>query len=198
MTQSSTHPVMLSDGSEANVRQLRPADRSRVEQLFGGASASNLYARFFTVGNAVVTRHIDRLFCPEVDNLTYVLEQGDRLLGIADVEPVSESSAEIALLVDDRSHGLGIGTLLLERAAEDAWDRGVTTFVADVLAVNHPMIEVFRYAGFDVQLISQQGQVSVQMSTRRTAEAVAATAARHASALGRRHVRPMNFAGSQH
>lgn len=175
--------VMLADGTEATVRRLRPGDRHLVEELFQEARDEDLYTRFFTVGRVIVDRHIDHLFAPDSLAVTYVAERGDHLLGIAEVEPEGDGVAEVAFMVADGAHGLGIGTLLLERAAEEAWDRGITTFVADVLPVNHLMLEVFRDAGFEVEMASMQGDVSVRISTCRRPESVAAAAARHAAAL---------------
>ncbi|MCW2771498.1 MAG: hypothetical protein JWR27_2931 [Aeromicrobium sp.] len=182
----SATPVMLADGSLAVVRGVTSSDRPAVERLFATARPADLYTRFFSVGTAVVDLHVEHLFAAEATAMSYVVERAGSLLGIADVEPVSERTAEVAFLVADGAHGLGIATLLLERAAQDAWDRGVTTFVADVLAVNHPMIEVFRDAGFAVGLQVERDGVSVRMSTCRTPEAQAATAARHASAVAHR------------
>jgi GNAT superfamily N-acetyltransferase len=185
MTATVATRVLLADGTAARIRLLAPSDRPAVETLFAAASPADLYTRFFTIGTAVVQRHVDHLFAPGTGTVTYVVERDGALLGIADVEPESDTTAEIAFLVADGAHGLGVGTLLLERAADEACARGVTTFVADVLATNHLMIEVFRDAGFDVAMSSDHEDVSVTMSTRRTAEARAATAARHALAAGR-------------
>lgn len=179
---------MLADGTSATIRLLDAADRPAVERLFAEASEADLYTRFFTLSRAAVAHHVQHLFGPGGSTLTYVVERQGAVLGIADVEREDEHTAEIAFLVADGLHGLGIGTLLLERAADDAQERGITTFVADVLAVNHPMIQVFHDAGFHVELVNRHEDVSVQMSTRRTDEALAATAARHAAALA--HARP--------
>jgi GNAT superfamily N-acetyltransferase len=92
---------------------------------------------------------------------------------------------EIAFLVADDAHGLGIATLLLERAATDARAEGVEWFVADVLAINHPMLEVFADAGFKVERHADHGDVALRMSTELDADARSATAARHAGALAR-------------
>ncbi|AXT86958.1 hypothetical protein C6I20_15280 [Aeromicrobium sp. A1-2] len=178
-----TDPVVLADGTVAIVRELRPSDRPAVEDLFAGVAVEDLYTRFFTLGRTVVEHHVRHLFTAGTGTITYVVERDGRLLGIADVEPEGDDRAEVAFLVADGAHGLGVATLLLERAAEDAWARGVTTFVADVLAVNHAMLEVFRYAGFEAELVGQHDDVSVHMSTCRTPEARAATAARHESAI---------------
>lgn len=171
--------VLLADGTAATIRRVRPEDRPAVAELFATGSPADLYRRFFTVGTQVVERHISHLFDPGAPTTSYVLERADEMLGICDVEQLDPHRAEVAFFVAGGSHGLGVGTLLLEHAADEAWTRGITTFVADVLAVNHPMIEVFRDAGFDLQVHCEHENVSVSMSTLRTPSAIAATAARH-------------------
>lgn len=178
-----TSHVILADGSLAEVRPLRPDDRPAVTRLFDSCSEENLYTRFFTLGHAAVLRHIDHLFDSTSDTRTYVMLRADRVIGIADVEPCDESTSEIAFLVADDSHGLGIATLLLERAAEDARAKGVEWFIADVLAMNHPMLEVFGDAGFRIERHALHGDVALRMSTELDQAARAAMAARHAGAL---------------
>jgi GNAT superfamily N-acetyltransferase len=135
-----------------------------------------------------VAHHIDHLFDRASAARTYVMLRGERVIGIADVEPCDQVTSEIAFLVADDLHGLGIATLLLERAAEDACAAGVPWFVADVLAINHPMLEVFTDAGFRIERHVDHGEVAVRMSTEVDATTRSAMAARHASSLA--HTRP--------
>jgi len=175
--------VILADGSTAEIRLLRPADRAAVTALFDSCSDGNLYTRFFTAGHGAVVRHLDHIFDSETDARTYIVLRAGRVIGIADVEPCDDSTSEIAFLVADDSHGLGIATLLLERAAEDARDCGVAWLVADVLAINHPMLEVFADAGFRIERHTDHGEVALRISTELDAAARLAMAARHAGAL---------------
>ncbi len=56
---------------------------------------------------------------------------------------VESDRAEVAFLVADGWYGRGIATILMAHLAEFAHARGFTTFVAQVMAANYPMIEVF-------------------------------------------------------
>lgn len=178
-----TSHVVLADGSLAEIRQLQPSDRPAVTAMFEACSEENLYTRFFTLGLGVVVHHLDHLFDPATDTHTYLTLQDGRVIGIADVERCDESTSEIAFMVADDAHGLGVATLLLERAAEDARAKGVAWFVADVLSVNHPMLEVFADAGFKVERHPDHGDVALRMSTDLDATARTAIASRHACAL---------------
>ncbi|WP_332645179.1 GNAT family N-acetyltransferase [Aeromicrobium sp.] len=182
-TTDRTSHVVLADGSLAEIRKLRPSDRSAVTALFESCSEENLYTRFFTLGNGVVVHHLDHLFDPATDTRTYLTLKRGRVIGIADVERCDESTSEIAFMVADDAHGLGVATLLLERAAEDARAQGVAWFVADVLAVNHPMLEVFADAGFKVERHPDHGDVELRMSTDLDSSARTAIASRRARAL---------------
>ena len=72
------------------------------------------------------------------------------LVGHATYVQLDAERAEIALEVADRLHGRGLGTILIERLAEVAERRGIEVFVAEVLAENHEMLDVFR-EGFDAR-----------------------------------------------
>ena len=73
--------------------------------------------------------------------------------------PTSSSTstrAEVAVEVADHLHGRGLGTILIERLAVIAEQRGITHFVAEVLSENHAMLDVFR-EGFDGRVVRQEG-----------------------------------------
>ncbi len=173
---------MLTDGRAACVRPVTRGDRPAVTSLYAQTSAANLYTRFFTSGTGVVACHLAHLFDPLDPPDVYVVEAGGRLIGVADVERCDEITSEVAFLVADDAHGLGVATLLLERIAEEARVSGVQWLVADVLAVNHPMMAVFTDAGFAIDLHTDHGEVSVRMSTASSAAVLAASAERHRSA----------------
>lgn len=160
--------ALLAHGTSAVVRPLEPGDRAAVTALFESCSEANIYLRFFTLGRTTVTRHIDHLFDPTSTATVYVAEVDGRTVGIADVEPCEGSTSEIAFLVADDMHGQGVATILLERAAQDAWANGTKWFVADVLAVNHPMLEVFQDSGYRIEQHAESGEVSLRMSTQST------------------------------
>jgi RimJ/RimL family protein N-acetyltransferase len=74
------------------------------------------------------------------------------------------TSAEVAFVVSDAYQGRGLGTLLLEGLADAGRSCGLDRFVADVLAENHRMLEVFRDAGFLEHHHYDQGVICVDLS----------------------------------
>jgi len=158
-------PVVLSDGRAAIVRLLDLSDRPALQTLFDSLSEEHLYTRFFSLGHGMVSRHLDHLFAGGATVVTYVVEVQGRVVGVSDVEHLSATTAEVAFLVADDMHGRGVATLLLERATRDAHDAGIEWFTADVLAMNHEMLEVFTDIGFTVDLALEGADVTVRMST---------------------------------
>ena len=78
------------------------------------------------------------------------------LVGHATYVQLDEAHAEVAVEVADHLHGHGLGTLLIERLAVVAEQRGITYFVAEVLCENRAMLDVFR-EGFDGRVVRREG-----------------------------------------
>ncbi|MEV7398379.1 GNAT family N-acetyltransferase [Aeromicrobium sp. NPDC092404] len=188
-------PALLADGRPATLRPMIPTDWTAVEALFGATSEANLYTRFFTTGRGAVESHLRHLFDSVDGPSVLLLESDGRLMGIADVERIDSVTSEVAFLVADDAHGLGVATLLLEQVAEDARHTGVEWLVADVLAVNHPMLTVFADAGFTIAVETDRGEAVVRLSTVRTAEVEAASHARHVRAEQARQLNAVVAAG---
>ena len=78
------------------------------------------------------------------------------LVGHATYVKLDETQAEVAVEVADHLHGRGLGTILMERLAVIAEQRGITHFVAEVLCDNRAMLDVFR-EGFDGRVVRHDG-----------------------------------------
>jgi GNAT superfamily N-acetyltransferase len=187
MNNSPNEPVIYADGSVGFVRQAVATDRPAVAAMYNGASEESRYTRFFTLGRQAVEGHLDRLFGPESRSIAFIALRSGRVVGIVDIEPEGSGEAEIAFMVGEGVHGIGVGTLLLERAVEYAEKSGVVTLVADVLAINHAMLEVFRESGFAVALSAARDTVSVRFDPTLTSGAFAAERHRHDLALAARN-----------
>jgi len=86
------------------------------------------------------------------------------LVGHAVYIQIDATRAEVAVEVADRMHGLGLGTILIDRLALVAEERGITRFLAEVLPDNRAMLDVFR-DGFDAQLSFRGGVDTVEFPT---------------------------------
>lgn len=159
--------MRLRDGRQVTVRRLDPGDRPALEDLVRRTSDANLYLRFFTPGRRQAQRFVSQLCAPDATAATWVVVDRDRVIGLADVEPVSSTEAEIAFLVDDREHEQGIATLLLAVAADDARRHGTTTFTADVLTINGPMLLVLGESGYPLHMDRRGSQVGARLDISR-------------------------------
>lgn len=168
--------VLLADGTVGVLRPVTSGDRADVVRLHEELSMENVRLRFFSVSRLAATRYVDHVMasCDGGVVLALGLWRHGRLVGVATAEITDAESAEIAFVVSDAAHGLGIATLLLEHLAAAARLAGIRRFSAEVLADNAGMLQVVRDAGFTVSRRSAQGIVAIEMDTSETPEAVAA------------------------
>jgi hypothetical protein len=86
------------------------------------------------------------------------------LVGVARYEgTISSTGAEIALVVDDALHHLGLGTLLLRRLIDVALLNGMTSLNAVVLASNRPMLALLRTLTVPATSVLDAGTVMVTL-----------------------------------
>ena len=157
--------VVLRDGSTVRIRPARPSDARRVEDYLIGLSPETRRLRFWS--QAVnVTELAQRIVDVDYhDHLTLlVLAGGGEGTMIAGAQYIAMDGgrAELGLSVADAYLGRGIGSILLGQMAQAALANGVSTFVAEVLAENHRMINVFRASGFPVTLRAEPGSIEVE------------------------------------
>ncbi len=158
--------IILRDG---RVAELRPPestanDRRLLRELFRRASTDSLYFRFFHVVSEVSEAELDRMTqISSGQSFALVCDAGDAFLAIGNYVSVDATSAEVAFFVDDRVQGRGLGTLLLEHLADQAWRDGLRRFVAYVLSDNHQMLRVFRSSGFAVSQHWADGAIELTL-----------------------------------
>jgi acetyl coenzyme A synthetase (ADP forming)-like protein len=159
--------VVLADGGTVHVRPIRPTDAAALVAFHSRLSPEAVYYRFFAPHPVLTDAEVARFTgVDHVDRVALVAELGDELLAVAryDRLPDDPHRAEVAFVVSDRHQGRGIGTILLEHLAAAARERGITKFVAEALATNAKMLDVFRMAGFDEQTRMGDGVVMVELT----------------------------------
>jgi acyl-CoA synthetase (NDP forming)/GNAT superfamily N-acetyltransferase len=186
--------VLLADGSVAVIRPLAPEDTAEITALHERTSEDNLRLRFFTASRWAALGYVKHLVGDALA-LALVVERDGRLVALGTAEPLGADVAEVAFLVDDTLHGLGLGTLLLEHLAAAGRDRGLRRFVAEILAENSAMIGVFLDAGFALSRQTRDGALHVEMDTAASAAAVDAADERECRAEAS-SLRPLLYPGS--
>jgi acyl-CoA synthetase (NDP forming)/GNAT superfamily N-acetyltransferase len=157
--------ALAADGGIVRLRPVSHRDAAALSLLYARASPDSLRLRFFGIpGQHALEAEVTRLTRPASPEHDAVLaEQSGEVIGVASYERGSpaERQAEFAVFVDERQHGRGVGTLLLEHLAALARRQGVTHLTGEALAGNVGMLRVAtdlsgrsaaRYAGGVVEM----------------------------------------------
>ena len=178
---------MLRDGSVVTIRTTDPADHDALRRFFHELSPESRRLRFFSLAEPSDSL-IDRL-CDSRDPrraLTLLairsVDGEPRPIAVGSYIGEGDGSAEAAFAVDDRFHGKGLGTVLLERLAAAAASHGLRRFEALTLPENAAMLDVFHESGFEIRSKSDYGAITVHLSLSPTRETVAALDRRNALA----------------
>lgn len=139
--------ALTRNGQEFWLRTVEPGDLVVLADLLARQSSQSLYLRFMGA-SATATHHYVRILTDPTVTLDAVCAvMGDKPVGLGSSHPAAPGEAEVALLVDDRLHGHGLGTALLEELVRRARQRGLDRVVASTLGSNAAMIDVFNHLG---------------------------------------------------
>jgi RimJ/RimL family protein N-acetyltransferase len=131
------------------IRSLADSDRGALLAFNTRISDQSLYRRFFYLSRYAADAYVDKLLRPtDRDHHVLVAVLAGEVIGVASFERIDTTSAEIALLIEDRDQHEGIGTLLMAQLTGAAREVGIHRFIANVLAENSPMIRFVRRLGF--------------------------------------------------
>ncbi|MHB8731090.1 MAG: bifunctional acetate--CoA ligase family protein/GNAT family N-acetyltransferase [bacterium] len=169
--------VVLRDGATVHVRPIRPDDEAGLLAFYTALSDDARLMRFFSpisdvslvqqVGRDVAVDHVRRF------GLVATQGPGQQIVAEASYNAMDGDHAEVAFAVAGAYQGRGIATILLGQLAEIAAAHEIHTFQALVLPDNQRMIEVFRQAGFPVDVHYSGWEVLVTFPTSLTEDALA-------------------------
>ncbi len=148
--------VRLRDGSSVTVRATTAADEPALRSFLRGLCLEARHLRFFNVAASITAAaHLASTTDTRHHGLVAHDEAGV-LVGHATYVQLDDTRAEVAVEVADHLHGRGLGTILIERLAIVAEQRGIESFEAEVLSENREMLNVFR-EGFDARVMQHEG-----------------------------------------
>lgn len=158
----------LRDGQTITIRALKPTDRTELVSAAGRMSPKSLYRRFFGpkrhFSEAEISHFVNIDFSRHVALLALARERGrENIIGSARYILTTEKEAEVAFIVADSFQGRGIGRLLLRHLTEIARNKGVETFVAEVLPENVGMLKVFANSGMQCRKTRSMGSVRLTL-----------------------------------
>ena len=166
-------PAALRDGTPIVIRAIRPEDKWILQVGIRRLSEAALYHRFFGAKKALSDeelRYLTELDFERHVGLLAVREEGDQELplGVGRFIRTDHGTppfrAEVAFTVADRWQGHGVATALLDHLAAIGRRLGIAQFVADVLADNTQMLEVFEHSGLPMATSVANGVVHVVLS----------------------------------
>ncbi|GAA0435508.1 GNAT family N-acetyltransferase [Actinoplanes capillaceus] len=146
--------VLLSDGTTAHLRRIRPEDAPAIVDFHSRMSDRTRYLRYFSPYPRIPERDLQRFVnVDHRDREAFVTVADGRITAVGRYERLGPDSpeAEVAFVVEDALQGRGIGSVLLEHLADAAREHGITRFVAEVLPENSGMLRVFGDTGYQVQ-----------------------------------------------
>jgi GNAT superfamily N-acetyltransferase len=157
--------ILLRDGTRLLVRPIRPADADALVALHARLSADSIYRRYFGVRPHLAPADVDRF--TRVDGrarFALVAVRGGDLVAVARFEGrPGESSAELAVVVDDALQHQGVGRLMLERLVDVAREAGLGELAAEVLIGNQAMLSLLRTLGLPRRTESDGDTVTVHV-----------------------------------
>jgi GNAT superfamily N-acetyltransferase len=165
-----TSPIIdeleLRDGERIGVRPIRLADGDQLAGLHARLSPDSIYRRYFGFKSMLSPAEILR-FTGISEEWRFALvgvRSTGELAGVARYEgQAGGTDAEIALIVDDALHHLGLGTRLLQRLVDVAVVSGLTSLTAVVLASNRPMLQLLTALHLPSTSARDSGSIEVRL-----------------------------------
>ena len=155
-------PWRFEDGTEVNIRPIRPEDERLIASFHTKLSEQSVYLRYFHVLALDQRVSHDRLvrvcfgdYDREIALVAERLDSGRQQSEILAVARLSKArlvnEAELAVLIADEYQSRGLGTELWRRLLEIARFEKVDKVTAEILAENRQMLEVCRQFGFHLE-----------------------------------------------
>lgn len=152
--------IELRDGAIVALRPVRPDDARRLIELHSRLSAESLYFRFLEVHKELTPAQARAFAEVDYQNKMALVatlpaeEDDERVIAVAryGVDPsLGEGVAEVAVIVEDRYQGLGLGTIMLRRLTLYAKEHGVRAFRASIHQSNEKILRFIKRSGLPTQ-----------------------------------------------
>ena len=129
-------------------RPATPDDVDAVVALHDRCSPETLRRRFHVPVPHVPPRLAHQLVAPP-GGWSVLAERCGEVVGLACAGPLSRTSAEVGILVEDLSQGTGVGSRLLRELSQKASARGFRTLVCLTEPDNESVLRTVRRAGLE-------------------------------------------------
>jgi GNAT superfamily N-acetyltransferase len=170
-----TSTETLRNGLAVTIRHLRADDRERMANAIRQLDPQSIYTRLFSHRSELTQSGLDRVMRvdPERD-VALVVTTGEgpeevvigagRYVGSGSGSGFGRRTAEVAFVVEEDFHGLGIAGRLLGHLVRIAREQGIAALEAEVLAENTAMLSVFRRFGLPMTTRREGGVVHLTLA----------------------------------
>ncbi|MEA2059622.1 MAG: GNAT family N-acetyltransferase [Thermodesulfobacteriota bacterium] len=164
------YALKLPTEKNIEIRPLLPSDEFESRNFYYSLQETSIYYRFFNKRKVFSREMLQRQWA-DVDyrkNMTLIglMQIGKRkqIIAIGSYAEAEDDVAEVAFLVKEELHGMGIASKLIQILEDIARKNGYKSFISSVLAENKKMIKVFRKQYPNANLIrSGGGEVEIEM-----------------------------------
>ncbi|MEU6140959.1 GNAT family N-acetyltransferase [Streptomyces sp. NPDC047081] len=166
--------LTLPEGNEITVRRADPRDLEAAREMHERCSSRTLGMRYHgPVGDA--DRYLNHLLNPRFGRTLAVQTASGRLVGLGHLLWDGDET-EVALLVEDKWQGRGIGSELLRRLVAMATETGCGSVYAVTQASNTGMVAAMRGLGLPLDYQVEEGTLVITATLDVEARAVSAEA----------------------
>ena len=150
------HPWRFADGSEVQIRPIRPDDETAMVEFHKTLSDRSVYLRYFHMlglEERIAHERLLRTCFSDYDReMVLVAEQGQSILAVGRLSRAHFARrAELSVLISDRHQGQGLGTEISRRLIEIARSENIGRIDATFLDENVLMRSVFEELGFTLE-----------------------------------------------
>ena len=165
----------LRNGVTATIRALRADDRERMAIAVRNLDRASIYTRLFSYRTELTEAGLDRImrFDPDAE-VALVVTTGagpdaaivgaGRYVVSGTQDEDARRTAEVAFMVEEDFHGLGIAGRVLRHLATIARARGIVSFEAEILPENKAMQAVFARSGLPMRTRRGDGVVHITLA----------------------------------
>ncbi len=158
----------LRNGLDICIRSARPDDSDRLVEAFHKLAPESIYLRYFgskkEISAAELKRFRETDFSTRVILLCTVQQDGHEIaIASGTYVRAGDAAAEVAFVVEEDYHRLGIARRLLTHLGKIATDAGIRTFLAEVLPHNAAMLGVFGRCGWPMTTHTADGTTHITL-----------------------------------
>ena len=158
----------LRDGRTVEIRTQRSQDREGMHAAIARFSSGSLHRRFFAVRHEFSEKETDYFLDIDfVNHVALVAVANDAgqatIVGGGRYVVVQPGQAEVAFAIVDAYQGLSIGSALMRHLATLGREAGLRELIAEVLAENVPMLNVFERSGLTMNTRREGSVVHVTL-----------------------------------